>query len=69
MIELVRRAKRELTLVLERETIAAYDRAGALVARVGERDGAPALIGGALAVAGVIATLFLVFFVDPLGQP
>ena len=42
-------AKRELTLVLERETIAAYDRAGALVARVGERGGAPALIGGALA--------------------
>lgn len=40
---------RELTLVLERETIAAYDGAGALVGRVGERGGVPALIDGALA--------------------
>ncbi len=42
-------AVQELTLVLEREALAAYDREGTLVARVGDRDGAPALIGGKLA--------------------
>lgn len=39
----------ELTLVLEHEALAAYDRDGTLIARVGDRDGAPALIGGRLA--------------------
>lgn len=39
----------QLTLVLEREALAAYDHDGTLVARVGDRDGAPALIGGRLA--------------------
>lgn len=42
-------AKSEIMLVLEHDTIAAYDRDGALVARVGDRAGAPALLEGALA--------------------
>ena len=40
---------RELMLVLEHDTIAAYHRDGALIARVGDRDGAPTLLDGALA--------------------
>jgi len=42
-------SERELTLVLEHETVAAYDRDGSLIARVGEREGTPALLEGALA--------------------
>ena len=39
----------QVTLVLEHDTIAAYDRAGSLVARVGDRYGSPALLDGRLA--------------------
>jgi hypothetical protein len=42
--------KSEVTLVLEHDTVAAYDRDGMLVARVGERDGAPKLLDGAATV-------------------
>jgi hypothetical protein len=37
----------EVTVVLEHEAIAAYNREGLLLARVGDRDGIPALLEGA----------------------
>jgi len=40
----------QLLLVLEHDTIAAYDDGGTLVARVGDRDGVPALLDGGLVV-------------------
>jgi hypothetical protein len=42
-------SKRELTLALEHDTVAAYGRDGSLIARVGERAGVPTLLDGALA--------------------
>jgi hypothetical protein len=42
-------AETEVTVVLERDTIAAYDRDGLLLARVGDRNGVPALLAGAVA--------------------